>query len=192
MRIAHLIPTYWPEVTRGSERFVHDLATAQAAAGDEVTILTGHLGPRRVDVEDGVEVIRRRRVGELAPLRHYELHVDRDPGACCASSRAARFDLVHAHFPADAARGVARARARGAPYVFTVHGLPDRRYLVSRRYRLELFERAVAGGRRVHALERGGGAAVSPLHAPRAGRDPARRRDRRLRDRAPSAARRRR
>ena len=144
MRIAHLIPTYWPEVTRGSERFVHDLATAQAAAGDRVTILTGHLGRRRVDVEDGVEVVRRRRIGELAPLRHYELHVTGIPGAVREIGRG-RFDLIHAHFPADAlAASLARSRG-GPPYVFTVHGLPDRRYLVSRRYRLELFERAAAG-----------------------------------------------
>lgn len=143
MRIAHLIPTYWPEVARGGERFVHDLAGAQAATGADVSILTGHLGSRRVDAEDGVEVIRRRRIGELAPLRHYELHVTGIPGAVREIDRG-RFDLVHAHFPADAAAAAIARRRGGPPFVFTIHGLPDRRYLVARRYRLEMFERAVA------------------------------------------------
>jgi hypothetical protein len=45
VRIALLHPTYWPEVRRGSERLAHDLATALANRGHEVTLLTSHDAP---------------------------------------------------------------------------------------------------------------------------------------------------
>jgi glycosyltransferase involved in cell wall biosynthesis len=51
-------PTYWPEVRRGAERLVHDLAAGLAAQGQAVRIVTSHEGRTTRTVEDGVEVVR--------------------------------------------------------------------------------------------------------------------------------------
>jgi hypothetical protein len=69
MRIALLAPTYWPEVTRGSERVVHDLATLLAARGHNVTLLTSHRGARTITEEEGVRVVRDRRPPRVERLR---------------------------------------------------------------------------------------------------------------------------
>ena len=144
MRIAHLTPTYWPEVTRGTERFVHDLSTTLAARGHEVTILTSHRQSLDVAVEEGVTVIRSRRSSELRPLRWYERFLTNVPNVVRGLLRG-RFDLAHAHFPSDAWAAVQARRLGGPPVVFTLHGMPTRRYLVSRRYRLEMLRAAVTG-----------------------------------------------
>ena len=142
MRIAHVTPTYWPEVRRGSERFVHDLSSVQRERGHEVTVLTTHAGASSDTEEDGVRIVRRRRPPELSPLRFYEYHLASVPGLVIALRRG-DFDVVHAHFPTTALAASLVRRAGGPPFVFTLHGLPTRRYLVSRRYRLELLERVV-------------------------------------------------
>jgi glycosyltransferase involved in cell wall biosynthesis len=144
VRIAHLSPSYWPEVTRGTERFVHDLSTLLAARGHDVTVLTTHPGPTSVAVEDGVTVVRRRRPPAPRALRAYEHFIATAPGSL-RRILGGRFDVVHAHFPTDAWAGVEARRLGGPPLVLTLHGIPTRRYLVSRRYRLEMLGRAVAG-----------------------------------------------
>ena len=74
MRIAFLHPTYWPEVRRGSERLVHDLASGLAGRGHEVTLITSHPGRPTVNEEDGFRVIRNWRLPYMRPLRWYEDH----------------------------------------------------------------------------------------------------------------------
>ena len=143
MRIAQLNPTYWPEVMRGTERLVHDLGSRLAADGHEVSVLTTHRGPRVVAVEDGLRIVRRRRPPELSPLRWYEYHVASVPGAV-RELLTGGFDLAHVHFPSDAWAAALARRMGGPAYVFTLHGIPTREYLVARRYRLEMLERAVA------------------------------------------------
>ena len=58
MRVALLAPTWWPEVRRGSERFIRDLADGLLAAGHQATLITSHPGRPSRSVEDGLEVIR--------------------------------------------------------------------------------------------------------------------------------------
>ena len=60
MRIVHLYKDYFPPVRGGIEQTVARMARAQAAAGDEVTVLTSAHGGRRAREEriDGVRVVR--------------------------------------------------------------------------------------------------------------------------------------
>jgi glycosyltransferase involved in cell wall biosynthesis len=138
MRIALMHPTYWPEVRRGSERLIHDLGAGLAARGHDVTLITSHPGSTSVASEDGFEVIRNRRLPLLRPLRWYEDHIINAPAAGYRLWRG-DFDVAHAFFPADAwAASHVRKRLGGPPFVFTIHGIPVREYLVARRYRLEM------------------------------------------------------
>jgi len=136
MRIALLQPCYWPEVSRGTERIVHDIGLQLADRGHEVTLLTSHPGPSRVDVEDGIRVIRDRRPPSPAPLRWYEDHLTSAPAMAWRLARG-RYDVANAFHPAYA-WAAHRARSLGGPpLVFSFHGIPERGYLVQRRYRLE-------------------------------------------------------
>lgn len=159
MRVALLLPTYWPEVTRGSERLVHDLGVQLADRGHEVTVLTTHRGRPRAAIEDGLMVRRRWRPPEVGPLTWYEHHIATIPGAVRALAGGS-FDLAHACFLTDA---WAAARARplgGPPFVYSIHGIPTRSFLVARRRRLEMVERALATARWTSVLSE---AAADPL-----------------------------
>lgn len=79
MRLALLMPSYWPEVRHGSERLVHDLGVVMARRGHEVTLITTHPGAREVRIEEGVRVIRARRLPSISPLRRYEDHLTAIP-----------------------------------------------------------------------------------------------------------------
>ena len=59
MKIVHLASEYPPQKVFGLGRFVRDLATAQAACGHEVHVLTNSFGGRDYDiVQDGVRIHR--------------------------------------------------------------------------------------------------------------------------------------
>jgi glycosyltransferase involved in cell wall biosynthesis len=131
-------PTYWPEVRRGSERLIHDLAKGLAGRGHDVTLITSHPGSPSVATEDGFTVIRSWRPPYMRPLRWYEDHIANAPTAAWRLWRG-NYDVAHAFFPADAwAASQAHRRLGGPPFVFTIHGIPVRQYLVERRYRLEM------------------------------------------------------
>ena len=68
MRIALLNPWYWPEVRRGSERLLHDLAADLTGLGHEPVLITSHDAPSAETLEDGFAVVRLRR-GRLHALR---------------------------------------------------------------------------------------------------------------------------
>jgi phosphatidyl-myo-inositol alpha-mannosyltransferase len=144
MRIALLHPTYWPEVRRGSERVVHDLGVTLAGRGHEVTVITSHRGPTRAAVEEGMRVVRARRPPAPPGSGVYEYHVVNAPGVAWRLRRG-RYDVVHAFFPVDAWVAVRVRRRGGPPVVATLHGIPTRRYLVARRYRLEMLRSIAAG-----------------------------------------------
>lgn len=122
----------WPDVRRGGERYLHELAAALAHAGHSVSILT--TGDRRgSDVIEGVEV---RRVPRRAPWRD-RLGDTAPEIAFGAQSLAAllpkRFDVWHATSIPDGAAAAVAGRVRpGLRTVFTDHGFPVAR---SRRHR---------------------------------------------------------
>jgi glycosyltransferase involved in cell wall biosynthesis len=143
LRIALTHPTYLPERDGERERMMRALGRALAARGHEVTLLTGH--PRRSNVadEDGMRVERRWRAPERLPmLWRYDDHVVQVPNLLRGLWRD-RFDIVHAFAVPDAWAAVHARQLGGPPVVFTLLGVPDREYLVARRYRLEMLARVM-------------------------------------------------
>jgi glycosyltransferase involved in cell wall biosynthesis len=138
VRVALLAPTYWPEVRRGGERMVHDLATGLAGRGHGVRILTSHPGRPSSAVEDGVRVERAWRPpdGRLR-RRGYEDHLTHLPFTYAALRRGDD-DLAHAVHHADATAAIRWARATGRPVAWTFLGVPHRVGLAGRRRRLDL------------------------------------------------------
>lgn len=140
MRVALLHPSYWPEVRRGGERLVHDVAAGLAARGHDVTLVTSHRARRSVSTEDGFRVIRNwRPPTRLVHRRAYEFHLTNAP-AVAAELLAGEYDVAHAFHPVDA---WAAALVRRVPFVYSMNGIPVRQFLVGRRYRLAMLEAAV-------------------------------------------------
>lgn len=166
MRIAVLHPSYWPEVRRGGERLVHDVAAGLAARGHDVTLVTSHGGGRTLSEEDGFTVVRNRRLPtRLVHRRSYEFHLTNAP-AVARELLVRPLDLVHAFHPVDAWAAV---RVGRAPVVYSMNGIPARQFLVARRYRLPMIEAAVRGAAEVTVLSE---AAAEPFRR-YLGRDPA-------------------
>jgi glycosyltransferase involved in cell wall biosynthesis len=121
---------------------VVELARALAGRGHEVTVLTSVVGARSVSSGDGVRVIRRRRPRSLHVLRNYENLIEAAPGFAYELARE-RFDILHTFHPIDAWTAVVAERLTGhAPVVVSLERSPERRHLVSRRYRLEMLSRS--------------------------------------------------
>ena len=152
-------PTYWPEVRRGSERFVHDLAAHLSGRGHEVTVLTAHGGRPRRSSEDGFTVIRGWRPPRgLRPARS-EPYVNHAPLALL-SVALRRFDLVHAlHIP-DAWAISRLARLRRLPLVLSLMGFPDERSVAAFRFRRTMLTAAARRAGAVHALSEASAAAL--------------------------------
>ena len=161
LRIALLHPTYWPEVMRGTERFLAELGSTLAARGHQVTLLSSHRARGSRVRERGMAVVRRRRVPPLPTLAHHEYHLENAPNVLFGLT-AGRFDVAHAHFPSDAWAAVQARRLGGPPVICTLHGIPTREYLVARRYRLEMLRTVVA---RAAALAVGSEAAARAARA---------------------------
>jgi phosphatidylinositol alpha-1,6-mannosyltransferase len=116
----------WPEVRRGGERYLHELAAALSQAGHDVSILT--TGRRRGnEVVEGVPVRRvrrhnpwRQRLGEAAPEVAFGAQ-------SLAALLPARFDVWHATSIPDGAAAAMAGRVRPRlRTVFTDHGFPVR------------------------------------------------------------------
>jgi len=156
MRVTLLNPVYWPEVRRGSERFAHELAGGLHRHGQDVTLLTSHRAARTETVEEGVRIVRVRRLPGEERLRRrlFEEHLLHLPAAY-RELRADRPDIAHALYPTDALVALrARDRDGGAPVVLSYMGIPHRVGLANRRGRKELVLRASREADAVVALSR--------------------------------------
>ena len=141
LRVALLHPTYWPEVRRGAERLVHDVAAGLAALGHEPWILTSHAGPTERSVDGAVMIVRHRRLPDaVLQRRALQDHLLQLP-LVWRTLRREGFDVVHAFHPSDALLGVRSRR----PAALTLVGLPRPQGLANRWLRLETLERAVFG-----------------------------------------------
>lgn len=114
MRILHVTDGYRPQLG-GIEIFVEDLATRQAEAGHEVSVLTATAGVEAAEGER-VRVIRTPPtvVHPLAPLRARE------------TALAGAYDVVHSHLSVLSMFSTAVARATdeaGIPTVNSVHSM---------------------------------------------------------------------
>jgi phosphatidyl-myo-inositol alpha-mannosyltransferase len=134
VRVALLIPTYWPEVRRGSERLVHDLGQSLALRGHEVAVLTTHHGPSSSSTEDGVRIVRARRPPQAPERMRLEFFVTNAPQMLGRLLRG-KFDVVHSFSVADGWAAVNARRFGAPPVIHSLHGLPGPASLQSRRGR---------------------------------------------------------
>ena len=164
------IPTYWPEVRRGSPSASSTTsAPSSPRRGHEVTLLTTHPGPPP-DSRRGRDRVRPR-PPPPAPARARaatSTFIETAPVAALRLLRG-RFDVAHAFYPPRRLAAVEARRLGGPPVVFSFHGIPTRD--VPGRAPLPARDDAADGprGGRGHGPERGGGGAVPPLPAARAG-----------------------
>jgi D-inositol-3-phosphate glycosyltransferase len=150
-----LNPVYWPEVRRGSERFVRELADGLLAAGHRPRLITGSAARPSTAVEDGLVVQRVWRpepVEQRLRRRLYEEHLAHVPFTYAALRRGRRPDVVQALYATDAAAALRFKRTSGVPVVFSYMGLPHRVSLANRRRRKELVLAACEGSDAVVAL----------------------------------------
>jgi glycosyltransferase involved in cell wall biosynthesis len=142
VRIALTHAFCWPEVRRGAERFLPELAAALARRGHDVVHYSAAREPGRERVR-GVDTVRLRRVF-ASQYRH-----EADFGLrLLPRLTAERFDAVHSLGRHDAVASIRAARLRrdGRRTVFTDLGLPDPRWWREEgRWQARAAARVVAG-----------------------------------------------
>lgn len=135
MRVALLSPCFWPEVRRGGERLVRELADGLLARGQDPTLITSHRGIPRRTVEDGLPIVRLPRPPHGPLLRRmYEPYITHVP-LSYAVLRAGSFDVAHAVYPNDALAAARWRKRTGRPSVLTYLGIPTGAWLDGRRRR---------------------------------------------------------
>jgi phosphatidylinositol alpha-mannosyltransferase len=138
--IALLNFAYWPEVQRGNERIIHDLAVALAGRGNSTTILTSHSRRPSHSVEEGVSVRRSWRPPEdLLRLRKIQTNLTHVPFSYLALLRLAP-QVAHSFFATDALASVRWATRTDRPAIFTMTGIPERANVSSVRGRMRILE----------------------------------------------------
>jgi glycosyltransferase involved in cell wall biosynthesis len=153
LRVALASPCFWPEVRRGGERFVRELADGLLVRGHRPRLITSHPGPPRRTVEDGLPILRLPRPPHGPLLRRmYEPYMTHVP-LSYAALRLGDYDLAHAVYPTDALAAARWRRRSGRPAVLSYLGVPSRAWLHERR-RLEVLRAAVRGCDAVVALSR--------------------------------------
>jgi glycosyltransferase involved in cell wall biosynthesis len=145
LRVAFLHPCFWPEVQRGAERVLRELATDLIARGHSARLVTSHPGLPRRSTEEGLEITRHWRPPEGFLLRRgmqeYMTHLPFSYLSLALGSD----DIVHAHFPTDAMVALRHRARTGTPSVFTYHGNPERAVFASRRGRLRVASEVLYG-----------------------------------------------
>jgi D-inositol-3-phosphate glycosyltransferase len=152
--VTFLNPVFWPEVRRGSERVIRELADGLLAAGHRPRLITSAPARPSVVVEDGLTVQRvwRPPIEGRLQRRLYEEHLAHVPFTYLALRRGPRPDVVQPCYATDAAAALRYKRDTGVPVVFSYMGLPHRVSLANRRLRKELVVKACAGSDAVVAL----------------------------------------
>ena len=117
----------WPDVRRGGERYVHELAAGLRRAGVQVRVLSTGSTPGTDEVL-GVPVRRLkerrwRRYGELDLQAAFGLQ---SLGSLALLALGGRFDVWHATSTADGAAAAVMSRTGRVRSVFTDHGFPAR------------------------------------------------------------------
>ncbi len=129
LRIALTHVYAWPEVRRGGERYLHELAAALRSAGHEVQIFSTALRPGR-DRVSGVDVryVRRRTSARLRQV--FAESGDEVAFAAQVLPRLAfkRLDVWHALGTGDAAAAAFLGRLRSTRSVYTDLGIPELPY----------------------------------------------------------------
>jgi glycosyltransferase involved in cell wall biosynthesis len=142
-RIALLNFAFWPEVQRGSERIVHDLAVDLVARGHRPRLITSHPGATTTSTEDGFEIVRNRRPPD-APLRlrRFQDNLTHVP-LSYLTLRRGDDELAHAFYQTDALASVAWGRKTGRPSVFSYMGIPSRATATYKRGRMKIIQHVI-------------------------------------------------
>lgn len=145
LRVALLNPCYYPEVQRGSERLVRDLATDLLALGHRPRVITSHPGRPARSVEGGVPVTRLWRPPEdRLRRRKFQEYLTHVPFSYLAL-RGGDDHVAQAFFPTDALAAIRWGRATGRPAIMHYGGVPTRPVLASRRLRFRVATEALYG-----------------------------------------------
>jgi phosphatidylinositol alpha-mannosyltransferase len=131
-------PCFWPEVRRGAERMVRELADAVIERGHEPRLITSHPGRPTRTVEDGLPIVRLPRppAGRLARRRFedYPTH----GSLSYLALRSGDDEIANAVHTTDALAAARWSERTGRPAVFSYMGIPDHAGLMARRKRLEM------------------------------------------------------
>ncbi len=142
LRVALLSPCFWPEVRRGGERLVRELADELIARGHSPRLITSHPGARSEGIEDGLRVIRNRRLPDRwIPVSDPESYLTHVP-LSYISLRRGDDDVAHAVYATDAFAANRWSARSGRPSVYTHLGIPDEADLSERRWRSRIVHRA--------------------------------------------------
>ena len=153
MNVALLSPCFWPEVRRGGERFVRELADGLLARGHQPRLITSHPGRLSIHTEDGLRILRLPRPPQGRLLRRgYEPYLTHVPLSYAALRGWRSAEVAHAVHPPDALAAARWSARTGGPSVLTYLGIPDRPGLRDKRKRLEVTLRALDGCDAVVAL----------------------------------------
>ena len=149
LHVALVHPFSWPEVRRGGERYLADLAWYLAQAGHRVDVLTGTAETPGTSVENGATTYRLRhlRLGSLA-RRGYREAETFGLRVLPALLRRRRYDIVHAFTPTAAIA----ARLSGHRTLYTVLGHPAPKLVATLPRESRLMRRAVRSATLVAAL----------------------------------------
>jgi glycosyltransferase involved in cell wall biosynthesis len=152
LRVALLHFAYWPEVRRGSERMVHDLAVGLHDRGQRPRILTSHPGRPTRSVEDGVPVVRAWRAPDrLLRRRRFPENLTHVPFSYLELQRGDD-EIAHAFHAADGLAATRWSRTTGRPAVFSLMGEPRRETISNLRLRMRIHESVLDGAAAVTAL----------------------------------------
>jgi phosphatidylinositol alpha-mannosyltransferase len=165
LRVALLNPVFWPEVRRGSERVINDLATGLVASGHLPRVITSHRGAASESNEYGFPLVRgRRRSERLARRAGYHEYVGHLPSSYLALRRGDD-DLAHAFYPLDALAATRWSVQSGRPSIFSVMGMPSRELVEGKRARGALWRHLARRTSALVALSEAARASLSWLSA---------------------------
>ena len=136
---------YWPEVQRGNERVVHDLAVELARRGHRPSIITSHPGRPTRTSEQGVQVVRNWRPPDLPlRLRRFQENLTHLPFSY-RELVTGNPDVAVAFFPTDAVAAARWGRRFEKPTAYSFTGIFDRRNVANVRLRRRILEIATRG-----------------------------------------------
>jgi glycosyltransferase involved in cell wall biosynthesis len=159
LRVALVHPYTWPDVRRGGERYVEDLAVFLASHGVTVDVVAGSRESSVTRRPDGVTVRRLRHVLGQKFRRWNVTAVETFALPAWVALARHRYDVVHAMTPTAA---IASRLAR-RPTVYTVIGHPTEEQLGQRRYDRRVFATAVRSATVAAALSRASADQVARL-----------------------------
>jgi phosphatidyl-myo-inositol alpha-mannosyltransferase len=120
LRIALVHPHVWPEVRRGGERYLDDLAWYLTGAGHRVDLITGTKGSAHVGRSQGATVRAYRHVRSARLERRGVSRTETFGAVALLPMLRRRYDIVHALTPGAAIA----ARLAGQRTLYTVLGHP--------------------------------------------------------------------